>query len=291
MPIARKLIAGGCSYTDAEYITSDKDLPQVKGNWTMWPEIFGEKLGLDVINTGRSGAGNEQIVHDVKEQCLKHKGSIDTVAILWSEFDRMRFFGLINFGMMAETMIHMGQNPAFEGAFVGIPHRKRMGIDGFAYNYFKSEQFPIQRYGYIKGVLQDSFRRILDMADYCKANDIKFIFASGCTHFQWKTLNRLSVQMPFAKQSITNLNEFIKLYMNNVWFTELEKEYKKHIIGWPFEPQLNGFSFDNLRYMGKKPFTFQKNGYNVSPIDNHPNEECQTLFAEIFLTEYRKLYG
>ena len=30
---------------------------------------------------------------------------------------------------------------------------------------------------------------------------------------------------------------------------------------------------------------------NVSSIDNHPNEECQSLFAEIFLTEYRKLYG
>ena len=40
------MIAGGCSYTDPDYITSNKDKDQTPGAWPMWPEHLGKKLDL-----------------------------------------------------------------------------------------------------------------------------------------------------------------------------------------------------------------------------------------------------
>ena len=58
--VAKKImIAGGCSYTDQDYKTSNKDRDQTPGLWPMWPEHLGKKLDLEVVNTAKCGAGNE----------------------------------------------------------------------------------------------------------------------------------------------------------------------------------------------------------------------------------------
>ena len=81
------LVAGGCSYTDEKYIIQDPDMSQESGPWPMWPKYLGDKLGLETVNTGRSGYSNESIFHSVLEKILFYKNRVDTVAVLWTEFD------------------------------------------------------------------------------------------------------------------------------------------------------------------------------------------------------------
>ena len=49
-----KLIVSGCSYTDNIWIDSH--------GFTPWPEKLAEKLGMECINLGASGAGNEYVM-------------------------------------------------------------------------------------------------------------------------------------------------------------------------------------------------------------------------------------
>ena len=289
--VAKKImIAGGCSYTDPDYKTSNKDKDQTPGLWPMWPEHLGKKLDLEVINTGRSGAGNEEIIHCVMENLLLYGDRVDTVVVLFSEFDRLRWHGITNIAMMAEVQISQGTKPEFQSN-KSMAWRKEMGLDNLAYNFFTSKEFPTLRYTYIKYCLEDNMRRMLMFAEYCKSKNINFICAQGCTHFQLSFLNRLSHEGFFASASHTPHDEYVRLWLQNPWFGKLESEWKDNIIGWPFDPLLNGSTFDSLRYMGKKPFHWRNDKWNVDEIDLHPNAEAQKLFGDIFYERYQKLYG
>jgi len=43
--------------------------------------------------------------------------------------------------------------------------------------------------------------------------------------------------------------------------------------------------------MGKKPFHWRDDKWNVDEIDLHPNAEAQTIFGNIFYERYQKVYG
>ena len=289
--VAKKImIAGGCSYTDQDYKTSNKDRDQTPGLWPMWPEHLGKKLDLEVVNTAKCGAGNEEIIHRTMENILIYGDRVDTVVVLFSEFDRLRWHGITNIAMMAEVLISEGHNPAFQSN-KSMDWRAAMGLGDLAYNFFTSKQFPTLRYTYIKYCLEDNMRRIMMLAEYCKAKNIKFICGQGCTHFQFQFLNRLSEAGFFNAKSHTQHAEYVKLWTQNPWFGKLESEWKDNIIGWPFESLLSGYTFDALRYMGKKPFHWRDDKWNVDEIDLHPNAEAQIIFGDMFYERYQKVYG
>ena len=61
-----KLIASGCSFTDANYNNT---------TWKKWPDLI-EGNWNKVINTGESGLGNGEIIRKVKNEILLKRPSV-----------------------------------------------------------------------------------------------------------------------------------------------------------------------------------------------------------------------
>jgi hypothetical protein len=101
------ILAGGCSYTDPDYECinySREEMQQMGhgyrlGRWKMWPEYLGEKLNLEVINTGEQGSSNVKIYHKILNHTMDNNPKI--IFVLWSEIDR---FSLLKRDVQTTTM-------------------------------------------------------------------------------------------------------------------------------------------------------------------------------------------
>ena len=76
-----KLIVSGCSFADNLYT---RDF-----GFTTWPELLADKLGMECINLGASGAGNDYILSSLME--VMFEKDIGLMIAMWSEFERIDF--------------------------------------------------------------------------------------------------------------------------------------------------------------------------------------------------------
>lgn len=285
------LLTGGCSYTDPKYVTSDPDLDKTPGAWKMWPEHLGEKLELDVVNTGRSGNSNATIYHQVLEKIYTYENRIDTVAILWTSSDRIRTFCGYNLNPLNDVIVKIRDTVRPSDYY------ERLGFSDLAYNFFSSEDFYKVCTPYLEQTLHDSMRYILSMADICKSYGIKFICMWGLKPFQLDLMHEMEendIFMPNLNgysKIIPSENVLLKMYMNNPMFAKIDKQHSRNFIGWPSFEALGGNYFDRMRSIGNKPFQKREDRYNVSERDGHPNAEAQEILSNIYYLKYRELYG
>lgn len=294
--MAKKLlITGGCSYTDPNYLTNDRNLPQIRGAWKMWPEYMGNALDLSVINTGASGSSNETILHNVLEKIYLYKDRVDTVAVMWTGMDRRRIMCGYDINPLSETNIIMGKDPAYEqGTESPFNWLERLGMKNISYNFFTSQDFWRVRTSFIKYSIEDSLRAYNTLADICKSYDIKFVFINALFPFDYFYLDKFDkagiLKCPPGESVSTFEGQVLKDYMNNIWFSNIDKNHKKHFIGWPIFKPLGGSYFDEMRSTGSNGFQ-RGNHYNVSDIDMHPNAEAQEIISKVIIERYNKLYG
>jgi hypothetical protein len=78
------LLASGCSYTTDKYDSAHH--PELDCSWPKWPEILADKLGMDCINLGQSGAGQEYIYTSIVNNI--NKENIGLVIAGWSRASR-----------------------------------------------------------------------------------------------------------------------------------------------------------------------------------------------------------
>ena len=83
-----KIIVGGCSFTDKNMPKFAKPKPL---DYKMWPEIIGEMKNCEVINTARSGFGNQAIYHETLRAIWNNIDNIEHVYVMWSEWARQDF--------------------------------------------------------------------------------------------------------------------------------------------------------------------------------------------------------
>jgi hypothetical protein len=79
-----RLIAFGCSYTYGQFLayTNPSELA--------WPSRLGNLLGLDVVNKGKAGASNLEILHNI----LSFPFAKDDIAVIgWTHVNRDYIFG------------------------------------------------------------------------------------------------------------------------------------------------------------------------------------------------------
>ena len=82
-----KIIVGGCSFTDKNY---PKTARPNSLDFKMWPEIIGDKLNCEVINTAKCGYGNQAIFHETLT-AIMNNNNIDHVIVMWSDWTRQDF--------------------------------------------------------------------------------------------------------------------------------------------------------------------------------------------------------
>ena len=82
------LLASGCSYTTNNY--NSHYHTDMKCDWPKWPQILADKLGMDCINVGQSGAGQEYIYTSIVNNI--HKENIGLVIAGWSRACRRDYY-------------------------------------------------------------------------------------------------------------------------------------------------------------------------------------------------------
>ena len=84
------LLASGCSNTDENFFSEFH--PDLDTSWPKWPELLAEKLNMDCVNLGKSGAGNEYIYTSLLEYITRNDASnIGLVIPAWSQNQRKDF--------------------------------------------------------------------------------------------------------------------------------------------------------------------------------------------------------
>ena len=78
----KKLIVSGDSFADYRYTRTH--------GFTVWPDILGEMLDMEVINMGNCGSGNEYIYSSLLD-CFAKEDNIGLVIAMWSESSRIDF--------------------------------------------------------------------------------------------------------------------------------------------------------------------------------------------------------
>jgi len=82
------MIVSGDSFTTSDY--QSIHYPKINTNWTVWPELVADKLGMTCINLAKSGFGNEYIYSSLLDEIVKHPiEDIGFVFAGWSEPKRM----------------------------------------------------------------------------------------------------------------------------------------------------------------------------------------------------------
>jgi hypothetical protein len=84
----KKLIVSGDSNTDSNFESMFH--PDMNNSYKKWPELLGKKLGMEVVNMARSGAGNEYIYTSLRNKVvdIKNKSEIGLVIAAWSQATR-----------------------------------------------------------------------------------------------------------------------------------------------------------------------------------------------------------
>lgn len=284
LTIKRKkyLLASGCSYTDPNYVTPDKNVPEeLRGPWPMWPELMGSKLDLNVLNVGECGNSNTAIYNSIISTINTYEDEIDTIAVLWSGWDRTELFHYWKFQLLHFFSYY--SDPALQDlSRDNIFHMDwvyKTGTDQFL-NKFKNSEIW-NPYLIIRESVNKSLVLMQSLLEICRRRNIKCIFYQGVDPMDYGSFSKFSGTFIEAH----HIFSAIKKSSSSKF---LEKN-KNHVIGWPFLREAAGHHFDSLRYSGLNPF---KDSYmHVSEIDKHPNSEAQKIIANIFYDRWKQIYG
>jgi hypothetical protein len=286
-----KLLAIGCSYTAPGFVSFDPSVPEHRrGPWDMWPELLADELGLECINKGQGGVGQDYIWDTFMGQLAEHGDDIDTVAILWSGSDRSKLFSFhtnpfIQIYDNATKDKDHWVNPDDGVKFRPHAWAEELGIEEFPEKYVRSKWFKKSWYS---SMINGQLSKILAVLEICKARNIKVVMGQGVMLFPCAFLKDLAERELIPADKILDATEVGEIVFYSKFFKELQK-HKKNLFGFPFWKELGGWSIDDKRWSKTR---WGNQLYNsVSAQDSHPNAEGQEEIAAEFINKYRALYG
>ena len=266
------LLAGGCSYTDKNFMSKDDSIPEdQRGGWPMWPELMAKELDLECINVGSSGTGTDSIFNKIVKQIVIYGDRIDTVAVLWSGADRTRFY----------TYSFLPIYEIYDKSLLKIDPLSWMdniGIGKINKKFWNSGKFDKKVY---YNMMENQLIKMVSLFEICKSRNIKLVMAQGVLFLDFTILEEMYKSGKISDRSYISRKEIFDYLVKNPLFQYLE-ENKKHIIGWPFYETLGGTSFVHT--------IIRKKEYYISPRDLHPNALGQRIFAKYFIERHNELY-
>lgn len=271
------LIAGGCSYTDENFISLAPDFKMPEKTWDMWPEYLGRKLDLKTINVGKSGNDNFSIYSSVLRSIVAYGDRVDMVVVLWSGWDRSLLFNMYSLCTVQEF------NSILRERYERLPgYIKDSGISSAISTFLNSNYWD--PYNFTKGSTENTLSLMYSLAQICESKNIKYIFYQGVA-----PICVIGGEKSVIKSTPIDPKSWFDIIRKSPFSGELEKR-KKNIIGWPFLPEYFGHSLDYLRHHGKKS-PFFRNKFFISELDPHPNSEAQPLISDIFYDRFKEIYS
>ncbi len=268
------ILAAGCSWTDSNFISSDKTVKQE--SWPMWPEIMGKELNLKVKNVGLSGCDNKYIFDACIDEVWKHT-KIDLCVVMWTGWDRFRYLNIQKYPMAtyqtantktyADQLIADGKKTEEEVNEFLSQYFLEKDLDEFN-SFYNQPNDVLKRYS--EDVIDTTFRYMHLLAITLENNNIPYIFVQAPPAFPlgWMCSNYSD-------------EEVLKDIMRCVYMPYLKKN--KNIIGFPFQRSFGGTTMFNVVNAAGP-------NYEVSELDRHPNGKGQNLMAEKLMRHYDLLY-
>ena len=233
------LIASGCSCTN-EFFSSDYH-HDMDCTWPKWPELLAEKLDMDYINLGHSGAGNEYIYSSILHQIAEiNLDDIGLVIPAWTQAQRKDI-------KVRGTWRHLD-------AVRNYPYQKH-----------------IVQHGDINYRVEQSLLFYYSLKEICKSKKIplyQFQMLPMFLGFDWD---------PVLKKHTSGDQEESKRILQSFYSNPYYDQIDDTFLGWPTENYLGGFNIkmDVLYGYDEKGLPYQ-----ISEIDTHPNAIGQIKIAE-----------
>ena len=259
----KKLIVSGCSFTDKNF--ESMSAPDYDCSFPKWPELLAEKLGMECINLGFSGAGNNYIYSTLLEEIIRTpKNEIGLILAAWSQVNREDY-------QVREK--NYGRTFAFQDKFDNnmVWKNKRIGRQGDVFYWIK-----------------DLLRYYISFESLCKNHDLPYKQFQMINPFEGY-LNGLS-KTDF--EIVNNLDNpsFEKRYMyqpktkdDRLECFKLPIEYEKFIdtenfIGWPTIWSTGGYAIEEKTLMSDKRHNIKE--LIISDYDYHPNAKGHQKISE-----------
>lgn len=171
------LIANGCSFTEGHLL----------GNEKSWPKFLGKELGLEVINLGKGGFGNEWIVQNTisysisnsdiaknslfviqLSECLRHLVHFDSIPTTYGDLTEEGQYYNITPG------IFLGQ-----GGFLTDDIPTGWHDDPLHRTIQKGSKYLVHFYCNITFALLKTYWNIINLVNFCENNDYPYLIFDG----------------------------------------------------------------------------------------------------------------
>ena len=235
------LLVSGDSYTDPDWYSEFH--PELDIDWPKWPEILADKLDMNCVNLGLSGAGQEYIYNSLLEYITNPNKDISKIGLVipaWSQCQRKDF----------------------QKGWGGRWTNRRLDVDGDlnawinkSLRYYSSFQILCERYKlpYLQVQMINLFNDFLGGLRPGDGEVKAGIFGKN---------ERLNYPGN-VKQDKMKINKIILDY-------ESRLNYKK-FVGWPMIHELGGYSMAH-KILKKRD--------KISDLDGHPNKQGHEKIAE-----------
>ena len=250
----KKLIIGGCSYTD-NYAKKHK-MPE----FPIWGELLADKLDMDLINLGRCGFGNQAIYTTILERTLKEK-NVGLIVAMWSEVQRLNIYK--NTQLTPKWQHYNWQcfhperivlDAEWHDQFYKPPSKnpKKSGLQWDVSNVYRDYDIDC-----IKGATISSLSFMYSFQNFCEANDVPYLQVQGCQPLMGKSEPTQNIQY----------KEFCNLIINSPYVDKIKDTF----LGWPIDPRIGGYSIDSKL----------EDEHRFAPEDTHPNEIGHKFISEV----------
>ena len=246
-----KLIVSGCSYTDNLYT---RDF-----GFTTWPELLADKLGMECINLGASGAGNDYILSSLME--VMFEKDIGLMIAMWSEFERIDF-------QLHSRFLHgspeFGWGPGRRGWTSVHMHREQS--PEYRKDVVKNA-FIGKKVGTLPVLVEKSLRIFYTFQILMEKHKIPYLHLMGtvpCDHNDRPTA--------------------IETFFRSIF---MDKINENKFIGWPIMSEIGGLNISG--FLSELDPEMKK--LRISEEDSHPNKEGHEVIADYLYKKIEEEYG
>ena len=232
------LLASGCSNTEKDF-QSDFH-PDMDCSWPKWPELLAEKLNMDCVNLGKSGAGNEYIYRSLLDYITRNDTSnIGLVIPAWTQCQR-KDYQESNLGRWTNARVD--------------PHGDVFSWIRKSLDYFLSFQILCEKYN-LPYIHVHMLHLYMDWLNGLKFKDLDPLNLKGFRH----------VYPGDVKEDTKKIIKIIDDYEDKINI--------KKFIGWPISNEYGGVCLQpDLISLPQKT--------RISNLDNHPNKLGQEKIME-----------
>lgn len=258
------LLTTGDSFTDNTHRSSAH--PLLDCSWPKWPELLADKLDMDCINLGRSGAGNKYIHSAVRDFIEK----------------KPRKYNGKNFPKINKNDIGL--------VVAGWSQCFRTDYQLGKWGRWAHERMPFNKQGDLFGWVHESLNHYLDFQILCEKYNLPYIhtqmipmyldFLEGLPPTEqqivYEGMDRIKDTITYDGDKTEAYKEIAKIL--------LRYDYNiKNFMYWEKAALSAGGSSMNIKLFGYWP-----NDYVISEFDNHPNAKGNELIAQTLFEYYEK---